>query len=217
MTGWETQSDRSSLVLGAVTLFGAPLALAASGSGESHAGAKAADGSDAGQHGPLDFLKNLLFWELVSFALLFVALSVMVFPKMFGAMRARQERIEGALAKADKVQEEAEVLLKRHEKMMAEAQAEAKRITDEAASAAAKMRGDASEQAKRDAAEIVGRAKNEIRLAQNKAIADLRSTAVELSLVASKAVLQRALTGDDHRRLAEEAIAKASAGLANRN
>ena len=164
------------------------------------------DGSPHGQKQPLELLTNLIFWEVVSFVLLFVILSVAVFPKMFGAMKNRQTRIEEALAKAKKVNEEADALFKKHEKMMSEAHAEAKKISDDAIAAGEKARAEMIDAAKNEAAEIVERSKKEIELAQSKAMDELRASAVDLSLAASSAVLKRSVTDDDHRRLAEEAI-----------
>lgn len=210
LTAWGTVS-----VLGLATLGGMPLMAAgraADATPVKHEGGKAAE-----QHSPLQFAKGLMFWEIIAFVFLLVALSIIVFPKMFGAMRARQERIENALAKADRVNAEADALLKKHEKMMAEAHAEAKRISDEALAAAARTRNEIVEGAKKDAAEVVARAKNEIRLAQNKAMAELRESAVELSLIGSSAVLNKVVSGDDQRRLASDAINAASRAMASRN
>lgn len=169
------------------------------------------------QDSPLQFAKNLMFWEIVAFVFLLIALSIIVFPKMFGAMKTRQERIESALAKADRVNAEADALLKKHEKMMAEAHAEAKRVSDEALAAATRTRNEMIETAKRESADIVARAKNEIRLAQNKAMAELRESAVELSLIGSSAVLNKVVSGDDQRRMASDAINAASKAMASRN
>jgi F-type H+-transporting ATPase subunit b len=163
----------------------------------------------AGQHEPLQFIGSLLFWELVAFIILFVILSVAVFPKMFGAMNARQQRIEDALAKADRVNAEAETLLQKHQLMMKEAHAEAKRITEEAIIAGNKIKEAKAHEGALEAESIVELAKGEIRLAQQKAVAEIRSAAVELSLAASSAVLKRSMTSEDHRRLAQDAIATA--------
>jgi F-type H+-transporting ATPase subunit b len=210
LTAWGTLS-----VLGLATLGGMPL-LASEGPAvkrtDEHGNTVTGE-----QSSPLQFAKGLMFWEIVAFVFLLIALSIIVFPKMFGAMHMRQERIENALAKADRVNAEADALLKKHERMMAEAQAEAKRISDEALAAAARTRNEIVESAKKEAAEVVARAKNEIRLAQNKAMAELRHDAAELSLIGSSAVLSKVVSGDDHRRLASEAIAAASASMANRN
>jgi len=177
----------------------------------------AADGGAKAQDGLLTFLANIMFWEILAFLLLLFVLGKFAFPMMFKSLSERQKRIEEAIAKADRVNTEATELLKKHEKMMAEAHAKAKGITEEANNAAEKMRQQIVDTAKKEAAEIVERAKNEIRMAQQRAVSELREQAVEMSIMASQNILKRALSGDDHRRLAEEAIATVSSSLSNDN
>ncbi|MCA8940673.1 MAG: F0F1 ATP synthase subunit B, partial [Planctomycetes bacterium] len=153
----------------------------------------------------------------VSFGLLFLVLSKFIFPMMFKALNSRKQHIEDALAKADRVNAEAEELLKKHEKMLAESHAEAKRITDEAISAGAKAREDLIASAKKDADNIVRHAKAEIRRSQDAAMEEIRNQAVELSLLASSQLLERSLTDDDHRRLATQAVDTAVSAFANKN
>ncbi len=163
------------------------------------------------QESPLQIFTNLLIWEYIAFALLFLVLAKVAFPKMFAAMSKRQERIEGALEKAERVRKEADSLLERHEKMMAEAHAQAKKISDEASAAAESSRAQTLQAAQEEAAQIVGRAKREIQLYQEKAMDELRKHAVDLSLSASAMLLERSLEDDDHKRLAHEAVEKALA------
>ena len=150
-----------------------------------------------------------LIWEWIAFVILFIVLAKVAFPWMFNQMNMRQTRIKEALDKADKVKSEAEILLKKHEQMMADAHAEAKRVTDEAIQASQTARDEIIGKAQGEATAAVERAKKEISMAQAKAMDELRTQAVELSLAASSAVLKRSLTDDDHRRLASEAIAAA--------
>jgi F-type H+-transporting ATPase subunit b len=172
-----------------------------------------ADGTSAAQSSPLDPHTQLLIWELAAFFLLLAILVIAVFPKMFKAMKERQHRIEGALAKADVVHKEAEELLWKHQKMMTESHGEAKKVTDDAIAAAAKLRAEMIEDAKHEAEKIIINAKNEIRLAQQKAAAELRQQAVELALIASRQVLGRSVNTVDQRELAKQAIDKASAEM----
>lgn len=165
----------------------------------------------------LQILYSAWFWEMLSYALLLLVMAKFALPALFKALNERQEKIESALQKADRVQAEAEELLKKHERMMAEANAKAKKITDDAIAAADKARNDMLEEAKAESRRIVENARNEIRLDQNKALAEVRQQAVELSLLASSAILEKSLDADDHRKLAEQAISAAADSLSGRN
>lgn len=189
----------------AITLIGATTLLAAGGHG----------GGEQVQTDVLQPIVSQIVWKFIAFGVLLFVLWKFALPVLMGSLNSRTQRIEEALEKAERVNKEAEELQAKHAKMMEEANAEAKRLTDEAKAAAEKIRSDANESAKKDADEIVARAKNEIRLAQGKALAEIREQAVELSLAASSAVLGRSLSDDDHRRLASEAISAAASGLDN--
>jgi F-type H+-transporting ATPase subunit b len=159
------------------------------------------------QHDMLHFSGALMFWEYLTFGIVLVVLGVGVFPILLKQLGARQDRIKEALDKADQVRSEAEVLLRKHEEMMRNAHADAKKITDEAVAAARDVAGRIQAEAESAARETRERAEREIEQLTRKAQAELRDQAVELALLASSRVLQKSLTGEDHRRLAQEAIA----------
>lgn len=179
--------------------------------------ALAASDAPSPQHGGDGVLKmmgNLMFWEYVTFGIVLVVLGVGVMPKLLKQLGDRQNRIQDALDKADKVRAEAEVLLKKHEEMMRNAHLDAQKITDDARAAAKEAAASIQAQADAAAREIKDRAQREIELSRKKAEAELREAAVELALLAGSRVLERALSGDDHRKLAREAV-QAAGNLKN--
>jgi F-type H+-transporting ATPase subunit b len=166
----------------------------------------AGDHGDAAQDSVLHFSSNLMFWEYLTFGLILVVLAWKVIPVMLKQLSDRQDRIRDALDKADQVRTDAEVLLKKHEEMMRNAHADAKKVTDDATRAAREAAAKISSDAEAAAREIRDRAQKEIAQMTRKAESELREAAVELALLAASRVLERALTDDDHRRLANEAI-----------
>ncbi|MBE7492249.1 MAG: ATP synthase F0 subunit B [Planctomycetes bacterium] len=171
----------------------------------------AAGDAKPAQPGVLHFSANLMFWEYVTFGIIFLILGVKVIPMMLKQLAARQAGIKDAQDKADAVRAQAEVLLKKHEELMRNANIEAQKITDEARNAGKEAAARIQQAAEAQAREMKERAAREIELMRKKAEAELRDYAVELSLLAGSRVLERSLTGDDHRRLAKEAIAAAGA------
>lgn len=169
----------------------------------------AAGGVNHDQHGGagvLQFLPNVLFWEYIAFGIILVVLGGFVFPKLFKQLDARQKGIQDALDKADQVRAEAEVLLKNHEQMMRNAHADAKKITDDAIIAARETAAKITAEAEAAGRETRDRAQRELDQMRRKAEAELRDASIELALLAGSSVLERSLSGDDHRRLAKEAI-----------
>lgn len=179
--------------------------------------AGAAPGEIGDHHAPTDqkevlhFSGALMFWEYLTFGIVLVILGAVVFPKLLKQLDARQTRVRDALDKADQVRAEAEVLLKKHEEMMRNAQQDAKKITDQAAVAAREVASRIQAEAEAAAKETRERAAREIDQLKVKAEAELRAAAVDLALLASGRILQQSLTGEDHRRLAQEAVTAVSA------
>lgn len=166
----------------------------------------AAAGGEPSQHEVLHFSAQLMFWEYVTFGIIVAVLGFKVIPIMLKQLGARQDRIKDALDKADQVRAEAEVLLKKHEEMMRNAHADAKKITDEATVAAREAAAKITADAEAAARETRDRAQRELDQMRRKAEAELRDAAIELALLAGGRVLEKSLTGEDHRRLAKEAI-----------
>ena len=200
---------RAALIVLIAMIAFAPVAMAAGGEGGAHLeeGQPGDHHPETDQHEMLHFSGSLMFWEYLTFGIVLVVLGVGVFPKLLGQLNARQERIKEALDKADQVRSEAEVLLKKHEEMMRNAHADAKKITDDATVAAREAAGKIQAEAEKSAGEIRERATKEVELQRKKAEAELREAAVELALLAGSRVLAKSLKDDDHRRLAQEAIA----------
>jgi ATP synthase F0 subunit b len=164
--------------------------------------------------GVLNFSGHLMFWEYLAFGLIVLVVGWKVIPVMLKQLADRQNNIKDALDKADQVRAEAEVLLKKHEEMMRSAHNQAQKITDDAKAAGREAAQKIQQAAEAASNEVKERSAREIELMRQKAQAELREQAVELALLAGSSVLERSLTGDDHRRLAKEAI-DASAVMKN--
>ena len=201
---------RASVALALAAIF-ASSSFAADGAHKLAAGEPGDHHAPSNQHSVLDLMGSLMFWEYVTFGIVILVLGFGVFPKLFAQLDQRQKGIQDALDKADQVRAEAEVLLKKHEDLIRRANDDAKKITDEAVLAGKAARERIETAATQAAAEIKQRAEREVELLTRKAESELREKSVELALLAASRVLGKSLTGDDHRRLAKEAIDNAAA------
>lgn len=107
---------------------------------ESHGGAKGTGAhteADGGHHGGgfPPFESSTFASQLVSLAVAFVALYLIVsrlaLPRVGGAIEARQSKIEGDLAEAQKLKDESEAALKAYERELAAARTRAQVIGNE--------------------------------------------------------------------------------------
>jgi F-type H+-transporting ATPase subunit b len=105
---------------------------------ESHGEAKgttAHTGAEGGGHSFPPFQKETFASQLVSLAIAFVALYLIVsriaLPRVGGVLDARQNKIEGDLSAAQRLKEESEASLKAYESELAAARARAQSISSE--------------------------------------------------------------------------------------
>lgn len=151
---------------------------------------------------------GLIFWTIVTFALLLGVLWKFAWNPILGALEAREEAIRKTIDDAEALQAEAEALLEEHRQKLAEARSEGNRILDEARQAGESMKQDILEKARHEAERTVERAQRQLELETEQAIQTIRSRAVDLALKAAEKVLERSLEDADHRRLADEAVAE---------
>lgn len=154
---------------------------------------------------------GLIFWTVVTFAALLAILWKFAWNPILGALDAREQAIQKTIEDAERLQAEAAGLLEEHRAQLAQARAEGNRLLDEARQAGERMKADVLEKARSEAEKVVERAHRQLELETEQAVQTIRAEMADLALRAAEKVLERSLTGDDHRRLAEEAIAEIAA------
>jgi F-type H+-transporting ATPase subunit b len=127
------------------------------------------------------FFSSLIFWEIVSFAILFYVLAKYAFPPILEALDARERKIRESIDTAERRRAEADRRLAEYEARMKGAQREADRIKAAAA--------------------------RDIDQERRRALEEVRSYTTDLALRVAEKLLERSLTDADHKRLAEESLA----------
>jgi F-type H+-transporting ATPase subunit b len=151
---------------------------------------------------------GLIVWTIVTFLLLLGILWKFAWNPILGALDARELAIQKTIDDAERLQAEAEAVLKEHQKRMAEARAEGNRILDEARQAGEHMKQDILEKARAESEKVLERAHRQMELETEQAIQTIRAQAADFALKAAEKVIERSLTDADHRRFADEAVAE---------
>lgn len=154
--------------------------------------------------GPLTVEGGLMLWTVVVFVLLLLVLKRFAWPAILGAVEAREQALEAQLAQATRDREEAAALLAEHKKLVAEARHQASGIVGEARTVAEKERALAIEKTKQEQDELLARARREIAAERDRAVADLRREAVDLSLAAASKLVGSRLDSETDRRIVSE-------------
>lgn len=154
--------------------------------------------------GPLTVDGGLMLWTVFIFLVLLGILKKFAWPAILGAVEAREKALERQLAEAARDREQAAALLAEHQRLIAEAKTQAHAVIVEARSVAEKERALAIEKTKQEQEELLARARREIVAERDRAVAELRREAVDLSLAAASKLIEKRLDGDTDRKLVQE-------------
>jgi F-type H+-transporting ATPase subunit b len=150
---------------------------------------------------------NLMFWTLIIFGVLFFLLKKLAYPKILGAVEAREKALEDAIEGAKRDRAEAARILAEHKAQLDGARAEAQKLIADARVTAEKVRGELLEKAHQEQNDMLERARRDIGAERDKAIAQLRREAVDLAIAGASKVVEQNLDNEKNRKLVETFLA----------
>ena len=153
------------------------------------------------------FFSSLIFWEIISFAILLFILAKYAFPPILQTLDERERKIRENIESAERRSAEAERRMAEYEAKMKASHKEAEEMIAQAKARAQQMKEENERQLSADAERIKTAAAREIEQERRKALDDVRRYAGELALQVAGKVLERSLTDADHKRLADESLA----------
>ena len=154
----------------------------------------------------LSFDPGLFMWTIVTFFIVLAILKWKAWGPLINALDKREEDIREALASAEKARQDAEKASSEYEDMMRKAQAEAQQIVSEGKAAGERVKNDIQSAANDKADEIIEKAKAQIDAERRKAIQEIKSSVVDLSMDAAAKVIEKNLDSDDNRKLVDQAL-----------
>lgn len=148
------------------------------------------------------------FWTIGILGVLTVVLYKFAWPTILSALDEREAKIRESLEAAERASAEAKTVFEEHQRLIKEAREEAQKIVSDGREAGESMKNKLIEDAKAETQSMVERAKKEISLAEQKAVAEVRDAAVNLSLAAAGRIIGKVLDSADHKRIAESAVSE---------
>ena len=153
-----------------------------------------------------------LIAQLINFGLLLLFFSVFLYKPLFKVLDERKQRIEEGL----EASEEAKKRLAQTETETAaeleKARQEGQGLIGQAQQMSARIQEEARQSARAEGETLLERARSEIQLERDAAIADLRREFADLTITAAERVIRRSLDRKAHRELIEEVLAEAPQG-----
>ena len=154
----------------------------------------------------LSFDPGLFMWTIVTFLIVLFILKWKAWGPLMNALDKRAEDIKNALSAADRAREEAEKASQDYEKLVQKAHSEAQQIISDSKAAGERVKNEVESAAKEKAEEMIGKAKTQIEAESQKAIQEIKSSVVDLSIEAAEKILEKNLDSEDNRKLVDQTL-----------
>ncbi|MBF8277759.1 MAG: atpF [Candidatus Brocadiaceae bacterium] len=142
----------------------------------------------------------------VGFLILLFVLKKYLFGKISAMIKARTEEVKNTYAKTEQDRVDAANLVKEYQKKLAEAEASAAKKVQEAINEGRKLSEELFKRAHHEVEQMKVRAQESIDRERNKAIAEIRSQVVALSIMASSRIIQQTISHQSAEKLVDDFI-----------
>jgi len=149
---------------------------------------------------------DLTIWTIVVFVILLFVLGRYAWKPMLAGLQQREHNIHAAQEEAKKDREEAQRLRDELQKKMDAAAAEVRELFDKARREAQTAADEMTAKARADIQAERDRLRRELDTAGDQVLQSILNRVGQMVTLASSKVIRRELTGDDHRRLVDEAL-----------
>lgn len=161
------------------------------------------------------FFSSLIFWEIVSFAILLWVLYKFALPPILEGLETREQKIKASIDQAEQNRLAAEQRLQQYEAKLQQAAQEAEGIITEAKTKAQQLFEENQQRLQTESDRIREETNQEIERERRKALQDIRRETADLALLVAEKVITRNLTSEDQRRFAQEAVEAVAGSYTN--
>ena len=147
---------------------------------------------------------GLYVWTIITFLVLLVVFNKLAWQPLKGVLKTREELIRKSLDDAQQAKQELQRLNVESQKILTDARQQADKILSETRSDANRLRDELKQTAQTEAAGVLKNAQRQIEMETARALQQIRTEAVDLSVALASKLLERNLTREDNERLIEE-------------
>ncbi len=151
-----------------------------------------------------------LIAQVANFFVLLVILRLTLYKPILKMLDERKQKIAEGLNAAEIARAEAASAQANIQVQLDAARKDGQEIVANAQNIATRIQADAREQAARDREAALERARNEIQLERDRAIAELRSEFASIAVSAAEKVINQSLDRQAHQRIIDEALAESN-------
>lgn len=154
---------------------------------------------------------GLMVWTLVVFIGLMWVLKKFAFKPLFAAVEERERALAEAIDGAKRDREAAAALLAEQKAQLEAGRSQAQQIIADGRAVAEKMRSDMLDETRKQQGEMLEQARRDIEGETARAIADLRSEAIDLAIAGASKVIEQNLDTAGNRRIVDQFLASLDA------
>ena len=149
---------------------------------------------------------GLFIWTILTFLILLGVLAKFAWNPLLKMLKDREDMIRSSLEDAEKAQTELANLNAEREEIINKARSEAQSILSEGKVAASKLKDETLKAAKDQAKSILTDAEKQIRIEKHKAIEEIKSEVVDLSLSVATKLIKKNISREDNQTLIDESL-----------
>jgi|TARA_B110000116_G_scaffold92585_1_gene80731 F-type H+-transporting ATPase subunit b len=156
----------------------------------------------------IEVFHSLIFWSLISFAILFFLLKRFAFPPILEILEERENKIRSEISDAEKLRQEAEGIKADLGRELKSAHEKAQIIIQMAGDESKKIQDKSINETQVKVRQMLSDAEQEIEITRNKLLNEIRGYTAALTMASTEKILKKALSDDDKKRLIDESIAE---------
>lgn len=160
---------------------------------------------------------GLFIWSAITFVILVIALYKLAFNPIMAMQKKRQAEIHEAIESAERLKEEAQMLLAEYKQQLADARVEAEEIIERARKVGESTKAEILAAAKEQSERMLNSAREQIERETRQALSEIKVQAADLALAAAEKVVSKALTTEEDLRLIREALSQVDLMNPNNN
>jgi F-type H+-transporting ATPase subunit b len=149
-----------------------------------------------------------MIWTLIVFLFTMYVLSKVAFPRIQEALDKRANAIRDSIDEAEKTREEADKILEEYRGRLREAREQADDIVARARKAADTTKTQAADEGREKREELLAAARRDIEAETRRSLERIRKEVADLTVLTTEKVTRKSLSGDDQKRLIDEALAE---------
>lgn len=153
-------------------------------------------------------LNATLIAQIINFAILLAILTKLAWKPLVQAIEDRKNKIESDLAGAEKEKTAAEQLRAEYQQQLAEARNQAQAIIEKATKLAEQTKEQILDEARAENARLLKAAQDQIAIERDRALAEMRSEVVNLSIAAASKIIGQNLDVTANAKLVADFIDK---------